>query len=245
MKKICKTILKYYLKYITKLVLLIRKPTVIAIAGSINKGFTKKDVKNKLEKEGFKVRGNPKNFNTEIGLPLAILNLPSGYNTYKDWLPAIINAPMVIFQKNFPDYLILTLGTSDEGDMKYLLSIVKPKISVVTDITQRYLEGYNDMDKLVDEYKYLSRETKDLLILNNDNNRVKNLAEFTKSKVMKVGFGYDSDMVIKEIQKTKKGQDVILNSGKTEEKIQTEKFGPHHAYSIAIGILIKNYLTEQ
>jgi UDP-N-acetylmuramyl pentapeptide synthase len=78
MKSFFKQLLKYYLKYITKLVLFIHKPVIIAVAGSTNKTFVRDEIRNILEKKGFSVRANPRSFNTEIGLPLAILDLPSG-----------------------------------------------------------------------------------------------------------------------------------------------------------------------
>jgi len=59
MKSIFKTFLKYYLKVVTKIVLFIHKPVVVAVAGSTNKGFVKKQVKEKLEEAGFSVRANP------------------------------------------------------------------------------------------------------------------------------------------------------------------------------------------
>jgi UDP-N-acetylmuramyl pentapeptide synthase len=102
MKTFFKYLLKYYLKIITKLVLFIKKPVIIGIAGNTNKTFAKNYIVQELKRSGLSVRANPKNFNTEIGLPLAILDLPSGYNYYKKWLPIILEAPMAIFRKKIP-----------------------------------------------------------------------------------------------------------------------------------------------
>jgi len=101
MKKILKKFLQIYLKLISKITLFIHKPYIIAIAGSTNKSFTKEKVSELLREQGYDVRSNIKSFNTEIGLPLAILALPSGYGEYKEWIPAIIRAPYEIFSKNF------------------------------------------------------------------------------------------------------------------------------------------------
>ena len=243
MKSIFKIILKYYLKYITKIVLFIHKPTIIAISGSTNKNFVKEEIKRRLEDKDFKVRGNPLNFNTEIGLPLAILYLPSGYNEYKKWLPALIKAPLTIFKKDFPKYLVLTMGTSDEGDMKYLSSIVRPQISVITDITQRYLEGYSGMDNLVEEYKLLSQKTSDLLIINNDNKRIKELKSHTKAKIKSFGLSKDSDLIIKEIKRVENGQEIIIKTGEENTLFKIKKFGKHHAYALVAGLIIDKYFN--
>jgi len=242
MKKIFKIILKYYLKYITKLVLLVHKPTVIAIEGRTNKTFVKKEVKSALESLGKTVRANPKNFNTEIGLPLAILYLPSGYNDYKDWIPTILKAPLMIFQKNFPQFLVLSLGTSDAGDMKYLLSILRPQISIITEITQRYLEGYNDMDNLVDEYRILSQKTFELLILNNDNQRVQSLKDSAPGiEVKTLGEAPGSDYLIKDEKRERGGENFILKSKNQENEINLNRFGKHHIYARGFGLIVKKY----
>jgi len=85
MKTFLKQLLKYYLKYITKLVLAIHQPLIIGLTGSTNVIFTRDEIKRQLAQTGLAARSNPKNFNTEIGLPLAILNLPSGYNSYRHY----------------------------------------------------------------------------------------------------------------------------------------------------------------
>jgi len=248
MKLLFKTILKHYLKYITKFVLLIHRPTIIVVAGSTNKPFVRDEIKRILETAGKSVRANPKNFNTEIGLPLAVLGLPSGYNSYKNWLPIIFKAPGKVFSKNFPEFFILMLGTSDPGDMKYLLKIIKPKIAVITDITQRYLEGFSDLNELVWEYEYLVKKLpkNGLLALNNDNERIKKLNKFTKANTVYFGVSGDSMFRALEIEKTNYGQRVkIKQSDNTIVEHKIKKFGLHHVYAFMIGLIIKKYVSQK
>ncbi|MFP4022514.1 MAG: Mur ligase family protein [Candidatus Paceibacterota bacterium] len=232
----------------TKMTLFVHQPTIIAIAGSTNKNFTKREVRRQLNKAGINVRANPKNFNTEIGLPLAILNLQSGYNEYQDWLPTLFTAPLRIFQRNFPDLLVLSLGTSDEGDMKYLLSIVKPDISVITEITQRYKEGFSDMDNLVQEYRTLADRTRSggLLILNTDNYRVKDIGKGVgNKKVIYFGSNGNADIRITKAEKNETGQRLVFRYEKKEEVEQINRFGKHHLYSFLIGFIIKKELDKK
>lgn len=243
-RTILKNILKYYLKYTAKLALLAHRPTIIAIAGSTNKPFVKKEIKKVLEEMGLSVRANRKNFNTAFGLPLAVLDLPSGYNSYKNWLPAIKEAPKNIFKKNFPAYLVLGLGTSDPGDIKYLLSIVKPKITVITDITQRYLEGFSDMDELVKEYELLAQKTMSdgLLVINYDNERLKKIDAPAK----KISFGASSgaNWQISGVKKVKEGQSAIIDNGQRSNKVLINKFGLHHIYAHTVAQIIKSYVAK-
>jgi UDP-N-acetylmuramoyl-tripeptide--D-alanyl-D-alanine ligase len=240
MKSILKTILKYYLKYITKLALFIHEPFIIAVSGSTNKTFVKDEIKKVLAKKGLSVRANPKNFNTEIGLPLAVLNLPSGYNSYKNWLPTIRESLTCIFKKDFPAYLVLELGISRSGDMKYLLSIVKPKISVITDITQRYIESFSGMDDLVDEYKLLVKKTdkKGMVILNFDNVRTRSLSQESSAKVEFFGEKDGTDWQAKNIKRGKDGEIFnVYHSNKTND-MRIGRFGLHNIYASIVGIII-------
>lgn len=247
MKTILKPILQWYLKIITKLVLWIKRPTIIGIAGNTNKTFTKNKIVEELKENGMKVRANPNNFNTEIGLPLAILYLSSGYNYYQKWIPTILKAPMAIFQKNFPDLLVLELGTSDAGDMKYLLTLVRPRISIVTDITQKYLEGYNDMEEMINEYKLLIKNThkQGMTVLNYDNSRVKQLKEYAHSPVTSFGFDSSADIQIIDTQKGKEGEIVNIKTEKGVETYHLKRFGQHHIHAFLASLIIKKQLVYE
>ncbi|MEF3691758.1 MAG: Mur ligase family protein [Candidatus Moraniibacteriota bacterium] len=245
MKKILKIFLQYYLKIITKAVLLIHKPTVIAVAGSVNKSFVRDEVKKMLLKKGKNVRANPKNFNTEIGLPLAILGLESGYNSYRRWLPIIGQALRAIFQKNFPDCLVLELGVSQKGDMRYLLSIVQPKIVIVTEITQRYMEFFAGMERLVGEYVYLAEKLKkgDTLILNYENKKIKSLKKHTRAKVLFFGEDcFECDGYLAYINEMPQGLKVKMLYRGREKEIEIKRFGNHHARSALIAWMVEDLI---
>ena len=244
MKLILKTILKYYLKYVTKLVLFLHKPVIIAISGSTNKSFARDEIKKILKANNLSVRANPKNFNTEIGLPLAILNLPSGYNSYQNWIPVIKKSFFRIFEKNFPSYLILELGVSKKGDMEYLLSIINPKIAVITEITQRYLESFSGMDDLVDEYKLLIEKTDEngLVILNFDNVRTKGLAEYSKAKVCFFGTSDGAQWQVKDIRRGNEGEIFKLFHDNKSKHLEIYRFGMHNILANIIGKIIDENL---
>lgn len=244
MKPIFKTILKYYLKYITKLVLFIHRPTIIAIAGSTNKSFTKDQIKKVLEEKGYSVRANQNNFNTEIGLPLAVLNLPSGYNSYKKWLPSIYRSVFCVFKAGFPKFLVLELGASNRGDMKHLLSIINPKISVLTDITQRYLENFSDMNDLTQEYRTLVRKTQrgGHIIINCDNIKLKKIFDSTKKRKQSYGFTSGCDWQVVKNKRTEKGESFQIKHRENIFSKEIERFGEHHIYAMLPGLIINELI---
>ncbi len=236
MKPIFKILLKYYLKCITIVVLKVHRPLVVAVAGSTNKTFTVQALVNYLRRQNISVRANPKSFNTEIGLPLAVLNLPSGYNSYKRWLPILGLAFKRLFEKCFPAVLVLELGVSQPGDMRYLLSLVRPTIAIVTDINQRYLESFADMDELTKEYQTLAQKVKKggLLILNADNYRVLQLRKFAprQVKVKTFGISQNADWQAKDIVKDCQGTKFkVLPLNKI---VRLPRFGIHHIYTFLI-----------
>lgn len=247
MKIIFKTFLKYYLKAITKIVLLIHRPYIIAIAGSTNKTFVKDEINKILRKKGFSVRSNIKSFNTAIGLPLAILNLPSGYNKYIDWLPATLKAPLAIFKLNFPKFLVLELGISNPDDMKYLLSLIRPKIAIITDITQRYLDAFGSMTKLVGEYRYFIKKINKngLVILNYDNIKIRELANISQTPVIFFGTSKEADWSGELISHDEKGQLIKINNNNKIFEHLINRHGDHHIYSVLIGFIIKDYVAQK
>lgn len=244
MKPLCKIILQYYLKIITKIVIFIHRPMIIAVAGSVNKTFIRDAIKESVVTAKYRVRSNPKNFNTEIGLPLAILNIGSGYNSYKRWLPVVRDAFYAIFQKDFPECLVLELGVARRGDMRYLLSLVSPRISVITDITQRYVESFAGMDHLVGEYAYLVKRTAHdgRVFLNRDNKRVRLLKKYSHAKVISFGLsscdGLSNCGIITNMEKKKNGINVKMCYGSQKKEVHIPRFGTHHALGVLIGWIV-------
>lgn len=245
MKFIFKIFLKNYLRIIAKIALAVHQPLVIAIAGSTNKSFTKERISKNLRDNGYVVRSNIKSFNTDIGLPLAALSLPSGYGVLRDWLPVILKAPSRIFDKDFPEILVVELGISNPGDMKYLLTIIKPRIAVLTNLTQRYLEGFADMDELAEEYEYLAdkaAKTGGLLISNADNSRLRQLA---MKHPHQITFGFDAtDCKIKDIALQQEKQIVKVEYLGSETEHRIGKPGIHHVYALCVSLIILSNISK-
>jgi UDP-N-acetylmuramoyl-tripeptide--D-alanyl-D-alanine ligase len=224
----------------------LHKPKIIAIAGSVNKSFAKEAIKAVLEKNNISVRANPNSFNTEIGLPLAILSLPSGYNSYKDWMPVIYKSLFKIFNTNFPSYLVLELGVAEKGDMKYLLSLISPEIAVITDITKRYLETFKNLPELLAEYEYLIKNipANGLILVNQDNIISNKLLSTATAPIITYGIDAMSDWQAENIKQLADGQlaDIVKQNKSKNYKIC--RFGRHHIYSLMVGLIIQEYIKK-
>ncbi|MCX6763099.1 MAG: Mur ligase family protein [Candidatus Moranbacteria bacterium] len=244
MKKIFRSFIQYYLKLLTKFVLWRHNPFVIAVAGSTNKTVVKEYILKFLrEKYGEKeVRGNPRSYNTEIGLPLAILYLESGESSFWKWWKILIQAKIkAIFSRGFPSKLVLELGVEKKGDMKYLLEMAHPYWVVVTNIEGSFSDVESNLDDIFEEMKLLVKglPSKGKLILNFDDERVKNLAEFSKAEVVGYGLSGASDARASNLKTTVQGQTFDFVFRDKEESVEIKKYGRHNVYAWMIAKIIK------
>jgi UDP-N-acetylmuramoyl-tripeptide--D-alanyl-D-alanine ligase len=240
MKDFFRKIVQYYLKALTKIVLWRHRPLIIAVAGTSNKTFTKEMILDHLGRSA-EVRGNPKSFNTEIGLPLAVLFLPSGYSSIYKWADVLLTGTCVsIFSRRFPKILVLELGVDRKGDMEYLLSIVKPNMAVITSIDRNFPDNNATLDDIENEFLILANSISPdgLLVLNADDQRVCRLGKNAQSKVVLVGRLAKSSAQINNIQNLESGQIFDLGYNGKIDKIETGRFGQHNIYACAFAKVV-------
>jgi UDP-N-acetylmuramoyl-tripeptide--D-alanyl-D-alanine ligase len=96
-------------------------PAVIGVTGSVGKTSTKQLIA-ALLKAHRRVAANPANFNTEIGLPLAVLAAPPG-----------------------TEVLVLEMGMRGFGQIDELARIAEPDVGVITNIGPVHLELVGDL----------------------------------------------------------------------------------------------------
>lgn len=231
MKKIFKSIVQYYLKMLTRFTLWRHKPLIVAIAGTTGKTFTKEAILEELRKDSFlDARGNPRSFNTEIGLPLAVLFLPSGYRSFFRWANILSSGTFTsLLSRKFPKVLVLEMGVDRRGDMAYLLSLVKPTIAILTTVDQSFPDNETSLDDIEREMKQLVRAIppKGLIILNGLDERVKSFQEDCCGRKIIYGFDSDCEVKIENLKETDCGQSFEVQLAGKKEKIQTAKFGNH------------------
>ncbi|MDI6778194.1 MAG: Mur ligase family protein [Patescibacteria group bacterium] len=232
MKNLFKKIIQYYLKLLTRLILWRHKPYIIAVSGSTNKTTVKDYILKFLrEKYGEKeVRGNPKSYNTEIGLPLAILYLDSGESSAVKWLKVLLQAKMrALFGRKFPKKLVLELGVEERGDMKPLLEMVRPNVAIITNIEGSYTYSNSSLEQIFGEMKLLTESVPEdgYILLSSDDERVKSLAKFAKAKVITYGFGEEADARAEDFRADAHGQTFNFVFQDKKEAVRIKKYGRH------------------
>ena len=145
-------------------------PKVVAITGSVGKTSTKRAIAAAVE-TAHKTQWHDGNYNSEIGLPLALFEIETAKNTYNPltWLLIIYRVISKLLFWNYPyELLILEFGVDHVGDMDKFLEIVTPDIGVVTAVQGAHLEGMKTLDNVYDEKTKLALRAKSALINTED-----------------------------------------------------------------------------
>lgn len=160
-------------------------PKVVAITGSVGKTSAKQAIITAIG-DDFTVRTGLKNYNNEIGVPLAILGEKSPGKSLIGWLKLFWRTYRI---KIFPEVLVLEFGIDRPGDMFVLCSIARPDVAVVTGISPVHAEYFKDVDDLAREKGEIVMHVPDAghVILNADNERVRAMRDRASAPVMFYG----------------------------------------------------------
>lgn len=102
-------------------------PLLVAVTGSCGK-TTVKDMIYQIFKQQFThVHATKGNYNNHIGLPLTILNMPFNCQA-----------------------LVLEMGMSAAGEIRFLTKVAKPNIGVITNIEAAHLASFSGLDAIAD-----------------------------------------------------------------------------------------------
>jgi len=198
MNSLLRTIILVLLKWEARLVLLRHKPFVVAITGSVGKTSAKEAIAVLLG-EHFFIRKSPKSFNSDIGVPLAILGLENAWRSPQMWVRNLTQGLGRVFSRSlYPEVLVLEMGVDRPGDLDRLLSWVRPNAAVVTAIGKMpvHVEFFAGPEEVAAEKsKLVSAVSEDgIVILNADDKAVLNMRNLTSARVITYGFSKDADV---------------------------------------------------
>lgn len=146
------------------------QPKIIAVTGSVGKTMTKTAIAIALG-AAHSVRTGKKNYNNEIGVPLAILGESSPGRRPWGWLMLCWRQIRAV---SFPSHLVLEYGADKAGDIAASCAIAPPSIAVITSISPVHVSNYENFGALVEEKASIGDGVSQdgLVILNADDQTV-------------------------------------------------------------------------
>ena len=185
----------------------------MGITGSVGKTTTKQFVAAALGGEEARCVATPGNANNEIGLPLALLNLPDGTERF-----------------------VAEMGMYTMGDIRDLCAIADPRIGIVTAVDAVHAERAGSLDAIESAKGELVEALPDaraggVAVLNADDERVARMAERTRARVVTYGIESDADVVAEEIRTAgRDGTRFPLRVGRERIAVTTRALGRHSVY---------------
>ncbi len=240
MKDFFKKIVINILYIESKMVLFFKKPKIIAITGTVGKTTTKDIIYAGLENSFF-VRKSPKGFNSDIGVLLTILDLKTQQASIFEWIKNIIKGFGVIFTRNYPDMLIVEVGTNYPGEIQKNAKLLKPDIAVFTRLPEimAHMEFFKDRQEFIDEKLSLAQFMKEhgTIVYNGDDETL--VEEFKKNDFdlyNKKTFGKNADCAFENVSidyhdKMLQGTNITLADGTIVHLAGV--LGEHLGYSVS------------
>lgn len=211
MNSTIKKTIRILLKLVCQAILLRHKPIVVAITGSVGKTTTKDVVAHGL-KSVADIRKTEKNFNTDFGVPLAIIDAPNPQGKVSAWVEVILKGLTILIKDNYPKILVLEVGTRFPGDIPRLAKWLKPHVSLITHIPEVpvHIEFFGTRQAIVDEKSMLAKYTRvgGTVVLNRDSEYVYEIAKNMTHPVATIGFHPESTYRAFDVQRvvTEDGQ---------------------------------------
>jgi len=186
---------------------------IIGITGSNGKTTSKELIYSvlKSEKNCYATKGN---LNNHIGVPLSLLNITNDHGI-----------------------AIIEMGANHMKEIEFLCEITKPTHGVITNIGSAHLEGFKNIEGVIDAKNELFnfiKKSNGSLFVNNDDSLLVQLSE----NIKKESYGINSKLNI-SIDNNTPFLSLIWN----KKKITSNLIGDYQFYNISLAICIGKYFN--
>ncbi len=178
-----------------RLVLARHAPKIIAITGNVGKTTTKDAIYSALRHQR-RVACSQKSFNSDIGVPLAILGLDNPWSDPLAWIYTLI-AGLTRLYGAYPEWLVLEVGADRPGDIRSIARWLKPHHVVYTGVPKipAHVEYFGSAEAIYREKRTLAEYLRPggTLFVNADDERAYLLKSDFRSAFVSYGFAADAD----------------------------------------------------
>lgn len=196
----------------------------IGITGSVGKTSTKEFISAVLAQK-YKVHKTSGNFNNELGVPITLFGLSEDH-----------------------EVAVIEMGISGFGEMTRLSKIVRPDISVITNIGYCHLENLGDRDGVLraktEMFTYLNENG--TIILCHDDDKLSTVTEYNGIRPIFYGTGDDEFRAENIVEKGLFGIDCTLIHGSSRINVTIPTMGRHNVLNAlcAMAVGVKLGLTD-
>ncbi len=183
---------------------------VIGITGSVGK-TTVREATFQLLSQHAPTHQSPRNFNGDIGLPIALLGIAEA-----------------------DQWAVIEIGPYSQQEMELLVSLARADIGIVTNVGPTHLERFGTLDD-TERIKGLLPESlppDGLAILSGDDERVRRMAQRTAADALTFGYGPRCDLTASDVRSRGfAGIEFTLTDRRSDERqhVSTPLVGSHQA----------------
>ncbi len=187
-------------------------PRVVAITGSTGKTTTKEMIAAVLSR-GWKTGKTPGNYNNEIGVPLALLELDSSHEA-----------------------AVVELAMRGHGQIGDLARMARPQVGVITNIGLSHLELLGSREAIAEAKAELlsSLPASGTAVLNADDEFFPFLRERSPARIISFGWSAEADVRAEEVKLRPDGSTQFLLAGdQGDVRVQLRSPGRHQVLNAA------------
>lgn len=254
MKAIIRKIIIFLLTKEAQILLKKNQSKVILVAGSVGKTSTKDAIYDALS-GSVSIRKNQKSMNSDFGVPLSILGLKTKWGSLPGWLIVVFRGAFrALFGYEKTDWLVLEVGADHPGDVRNIVSWLKPDIAVLTRMGEVpvHIEFFGSREDLVQEDLQIVYALKPggIVITNVDDPDFAQVG--TERPVRTIGYGKSHHAVVRgsgfhyELTnngRIKGGRFTLTVGDESHELVRPNVVGEHHMYpalaAVAVGLALE------
>ena len=193
---------------------------IIGITGSFGKTIIKEWLFQLLQ-DDFQIVRSPKSYNSQVGLPLSVLQIKPYHN-------------LGIFEA----------GISQKGEMEKLRDILQCNIAIISNIGHAHLENFNDQSEILDEKSKLAEKANTIICSDKQADYFHNN---TDKKVLSWGNSETNFLQVKEIIKDSLSTKLLLKHQDSELSLHfnfVDEYSIENVLHCVVSLLNMNYSLE-
>ena len=195
--------------------------SVIGITGSTGKTSVK-DLTASVLASGLRVAASPRSFNTEVGVPLTLLNAPST-----------------------AEAIVVEMGSRGRGHIATLCETARPQIGVVTNVGLAHMQMFGTLEGVADAKAELVEALPEdgTAVLNGDDPVVRGFAGRTRARVVRFGLAQDADVRAEDVVLDRLGHpSFTMRTPDGAERVELPLIGEHMVgnamAAVAVGLAL-------